>query len=157
MLSGDDLIAWYKRLGIAERTQGLIDRIRSSPPARRVRGRRSNVSGQYPSRKMGVTIQFESHRVELAAIREMEHDGSVLEFFDQPPSIMLAYNSAQGRPLLVRHTPDFFVLRADGAGWEEWKAEEDLHKLAKHNPHRYRREDPSWCCPPAARLASARS
>ena len=153
MLSGDDLIAWYKRLGIAERTQGLIDRIRSSPPARRVRGRRSNVSGQYPSRKMGVTIQFESHRVELAAIREMEHDGSVLEFFDQPPSIMLAYNSAQGRPLSVRHTPDFFVLRADGAGWEEWKAEEDLHKLAKHNPHRYRREDPSWCCPPGEAYA----
>jgi hypothetical protein len=26
---------------------------------------------------MGVTIQFESHRVELPAIREMEHDARV--------------------------------------------------------------------------------
>jgi len=28
---------------------------------------------------MGVTIQFESHRVELAFVREMEHDPDVLE------------------------------------------------------------------------------
>ena len=40
---------------------------------------------RYPSRKMGVTIQFEDHRVELAGIYEMEHDATVLEYFDQPP------------------------------------------------------------------------
>ena len=153
MLNRDDLLAWYKQLGIAERTQTLIDHIRSSNPARRVSGRRSNVSGKYPSRKMGVAIQFESHRVELAGIHEMEHDARVLEFFDQPPSIILTYNSAQGRRLAVRHTPDFFVLREDGAGWEEWKTEEDLHQLAEHNPHRYRREEPSWRCPPGEAYA----
>ena len=38
----------------------------SASPSRRVRGGRSNVSGRYPSQKMGLTIQFESHRVELA-------------------------------------------------------------------------------------------
>jgi len=141
MLNRGDLNAWYKRLGIAERTQVVIDQIRSSNPERRVRGGRSNVSGQYPSRKMGVTIQFESHRVELAGIHEMEHDARVLEFFDQPPPIILAYNSAQGRPLSVRHTPDFFVLRQDGAGWEEWKTEEDLHRLAEQPGHDHRDED----------------
>jgi hypothetical protein len=31
---------------------------------------------------MGVTIQFESHRVELAFIYEMEHDADVLEYYD---------------------------------------------------------------------------
>jgi len=31
------------------------------------RGGGGNVSGVYPSRKMGVTIQFESHRVEFQA------------------------------------------------------------------------------------------
>jgi putative transposase len=33
---------------------------------------------------MGVTIQFESHTVELWAIYLMEHDPDVLEFYDQP-------------------------------------------------------------------------
>ena len=64
-------------------------------------GGRGNVSGRYPSRKMGMTIQFESHRVELAAIYEMEHDDSVEEFYDQPPSIKLDYLSAEGRHLGV--------------------------------------------------------
>jgi hypothetical protein len=38
----------------------------------------------YPSKKMGVTIQFESQSVELGAIYLMEHDESVLEYYDQP-------------------------------------------------------------------------
>jgi len=132
----------------------VIDQIRSSDPARRVGGGRSNVSGRYPSRKMGVTIQFESHRVELAAVHEMEYDPAVLEYFDQPPSIILAYNSAQGRRMSVRHTPDFFVLRTAGAGWEEWKIEEDLHRLTQHNPNRYRQDGEHWHCPPGENYAN---
>jgi len=65
---------------------------------------------------MGVTIQFESHRVELAGIYEMEHDAGVLEYFDQPPPIPLQYESSNGRPMKVRHTPDFFVVRETEAG-----------------------------------------
>jgi hypothetical protein len=56
---------------------------------------------------MGVTIQFESHRVELAFIYQLEHDSSVLEYYDQPPSIPLAYDASNGRRLSVLHTPDF--------------------------------------------------
>ena len=123
MLNPSELKAWCCRLNLKEPAQKLIDQIRSSDPARRVGGGRSNVSGLYPSRKMGVTIQFESHRVELAAIYVMEHDPLTLEFYDQPPSIVLDYNSAKGKRLSVRHTPDFFVLRQDFAGWEEWKTE----------------------------------
>jgi hypothetical protein len=63
-----------------------------------------------------------------------------LEFYDQPPSIVLDYNSAKGKRLAVRHTPDFFVLRQDFAGWEEWKTEEDLNRLTEHNPNRYCQE-----------------
>jgi len=70
---------------------------------------------------MGMTIQFESHRVELAGIYEMEHDASVLEYYDQPPPIKLDYESAAGKNLGVIHTPDFFVIRDAEAGWEEWK------------------------------------
>jgi len=63
-----------------------------------------------------VTIQFESHRVELAAIYEMENDPHVLEYFDQPPSIKLSYSSADGKNMGVLHTPDFFVIRDDAVG-----------------------------------------
>ncbi len=74
MLSPETLETWCSGIGISPHARALIDRIRTSDPARRVGGGRSNVSGRYPSRKMGVTIQFESHRVELAGIYEMEHD-----------------------------------------------------------------------------------
>lgn len=154
MLNQNELTTWYQRLELSQQACILIDHIRSSDPARRVGGRRSNVSGFYPSRKMGVTIQFESHRVELAAIYEMEHDPLTLEFYDQPPPIMLDYNSAHGRRMAVRHTPDFFVVRQDAAGWEEWKTEEDLDRLTQHNPNRYRRDGDHWHCPPGENYAN---
>src|SRR5437867_12250678 len=116
MLSSDGLLSWFQRLNTPEQTRTTIDHIRSSGPSRRVGGGRSNVSGRYPSKKMGVTIQFESHRVELAGIYEMEHDAVVLEYFDQPPPITLEYESPNGRPMRVRHTPDFFVIRETEAG-----------------------------------------
>src|SRR5690349_202310 len=40
---------------------------------------------------MGCTIQFESHRGELAFIYQMEHDPTVLAFYDQPEPIKLTY------------------------------------------------------------------
>src|SRR6266511_659850 len=119
MLSPEDLGIWYRRLGLSEASRSVIDQIRSAPPSRRVGGGRQNVSGRYPSRKMGITIQFESHRVELAGIYEMEHDAGVLEFYDQPIQIKLNYEVPGGKHLDVLHTPDFFVIRKTTAGWEE--------------------------------------
>jgi putative transposase len=154
VLGPDDLLAWFQRLDMPEPARSLINDIRSSGPSRRVGGGRSNVSGRYPSRKMGVTIQFESHRVELAGIYEMEHDAAVLEYFDQPPSIQLDYESAAGKRMGVLHTPDFFVIRQGEAGWEEWKTEEDLRRLNTHNPNRYSaQKDGQWHCPPGMAYA----
>jgi putative transposase len=154
MLTETELAAWYERLSFSESTRAVINQVRLSDPARRVGGGRCNVSGFYPSRKMGVTIQFESHRVELAAIYEMEHDPQTLEFYDQPNAIALDYKSANGRRQVVRHTPDFFVIRPDAAGWEEWKTEDELNRLAEHSPNRYRREAGCWHCPPGESHAS---
>ena len=155
MLSRDDLLTLFQRLGLSDEARSIIDQVRCSDPARRVRSGRGNVSGRYPSKKMGVTIQFESHRVELAAIYEMEHDAHVLEFFDQPPSIKLLYDSANGKSMGVLHTPDFLVLRDDAVGWEEWKTEEDLNRLGEHNPSRYQRDETGgWRCPPGEAYAS---
>ena len=156
MLTDVDLLAWYTKLGLAESARVVIDHIRSSDPARRVGGGRRNVSGLYPSKKMGVTIQFESHRVELAAVYELEHDDDVLEYFDQPPSFKLEYDSADGRHMGVLHTADYFVIRTDCAGWEECKTEDELVLLNRKNPNRYARDQEGrWICPPGEAHAAA--
>ena len=142
---------WCQTLKLPASTNELIDSIRAAPPARRVQGRAGNVSGTYPSRKMGVTIQFESHKVELWAIYQMEHDDEVLEFYDQPPAFPIKYQNQSGRNIGHYHTPDFFVLRKKGAAWEEWKTEAQLQRLSEKYPTRYRKtEDGIWVCPPGA-------
>ena len=154
MLGDDDLLAWFSRLDIPEPARSLITQIRSTGPSRRVGGGRSNVTGRYPSKKMGVTIQFESHQVELAGIHEMEHDTAVLEYFDQPPPIRLDYQSSSGKRMGVFHTPDFFVIKPQQAGWEEWKTEEELQRLSTHNSFRYCVDaNGQWCCPPGSAFA----
>jgi hypothetical protein len=109
MLTSEAMSAWFFRLGLPQEAQTIVETIRSSAPARLVGGGRRNVSGRYPSRKMGVTIQFDSHRVELAFVHELEHDPDVLEYYDQPPSFRLEYRSACGRPVVVTHTADYCV------------------------------------------------
>ena len=149
MFTGEEYQAWCYRLCVSHAACVQLARIRSSEPARRVRSRRGNVSGRYPSRKMGRTIQFESHRNELATILELEHDVKVIEFYDQPHAIKLHYRSPKGKRLGVLHTPDFFVITTDGAHWLECKLEEDLHRLQARQPQRYRRDASGrWHCPP---------
>jgi len=55
MLTDDTFQSWCLCNTIAPETQAYIERIRQSQPVRKVRSRASNVSGRYPSRKMGRT------------------------------------------------------------------------------------------------------
>ncbi len=104
---------------------------------------------------MGVSIQFESERGEFWAIYEMECDEDVLELYEQPSRIPLSYRAKSGRRTTQWHTPDFFVLRRESAGWEEWKAAERLDRLAESQPARYSRAETShWRCPPGEAYAS---
>jgi putative transposase len=153
MLSEEEFAAWAKQIGLSDEALSVVAHVRCSNPVRRVGGGRSNVAGRYPSRKMGVTIQFESHRVELPTVYELEHDDGVLEYWDQPNSIKLDYESARGRHLGVFHTPDYFVLRRRQAGWEECKTEEELIRLSARNPNRYCRGEQGWICPPGRQYA----
>lgn len=156
MLNEDDSLGRCARLRLTETARATVATARSPNPSRRVGGGGRNVCGRYPSRKMGTTIQFESHRVELPFVYELEHDPHVLEYYDQPPSIPLSYHAANGRRLSVMHTPDFFVLRQDSAGWVECKTPEDLEKLAVKSPHRYLRDsDGNWHCVPGEAYALA--
>lgn len=156
-MTDEGFAAWSRKLGFSDETRALISAIRGSPPARRVRSAAGNVSGVYPSRKMGWGTQFESHQVELPGLIAMEYAPDVLEFYDQPPAFLLRYRQANGRNCAHWHTPDFFVLTEDDARWEEWKAEDELERLTRHNPNRYSRDaDPpqaDWRCPPGEEYA----
>src|SRR2546423_7080532 len=150
MLTPSEFEQWGRELQLSPAAREMIAAIRTSPPARRVTSHAKNVSGTYPSRKMGVTIQFESHTVELWAIYLMEHDPDVLEFYDQPQTFKLRYQAKSGTKMLGHYyTPDFLVLRKQSVGFEEWKTEDELHRLAAKQPFRYQRmDDGTWRCPP---------
>lgn len=150
MLTEREYELWCHRLKINERARPLIDKIRSSGPIRLVRSSGSNVIGRYPSRKMGRTLQFESHRCELAFIQQMEHDNDVLEMYDQPAKFNITYKTKKGRQANVPHCPDFLVLRREYVEFVECKTEEQLIKLAEEKPNRFQRdENGMWHSPPA--------
>ncbi len=68
MLTEFEFEQWCNQLNLSNSSRQLITQIRTSPPSRRVQGNYGNACGNYCSKKMGQTIQFESHRGELAHI-----------------------------------------------------------------------------------------
>ncbi len=149
MFTTETFRAWCDHLQLSQDTVDHIAAIRSSPPVRKVTGRVGNVTGRYPSTKMQHTIQFESQHVELWAIYAMERDDDVIEYYDQPARMPLRYRAASGRHTTQWHTPDFFVLRQESAGWEEWKPLAALADLAVRMPARYQQTPAGpWRCPP---------
>src|SRR6266516_3130923 len=153
-LTDEEFRAWCQRNNIGQETEAYIQRLRQSEPERRVRSRASNVSGRYPSVKMGCSIQFESQHVELWGIYTMERDSDVLEMYDQPTRIQLHYHARSGRKTSPWHTPDFLVLRQHGAVFEEWKHASSLDTLAVTMPERYQRQAKGgWQCPPGEMAA----
>lgn len=159
MLTSDELAILCERLRLSSLAQAVLQQIRSSPPARRVGSGGKNVPVRYQSRKMGQTIQAESRTVELAGVYLMEHDPEVLEFWDQPPPLSLHYpvtlKNGKIRQIRVQHTPDYFVIRKETLGWEEWKTEEALRQFEQQASQRYVRDSlGNWRCPPGEAVAT---
>jgi putative transposase len=155
-LSDEEFDAWCQHNQLAPETAAYIQRLRTDLPARRTHSHASNMSGRYPSVKMGWAIQFESQHVELWAIYAMERDAGVLELYEQPARIPLHYQARSGRKTSPWHIPDFLVIRQDGAGFEEWKHAASLEKLAITQPQRYQRKaSGGWQCPPGEAAAQA--
>ncbi|MCY7285860.1 MAG: DDE-type integrase/transposase/recombinase [Cyanobacteria bacterium CAN_BIN43] len=150
MLSEAEFEAWCSQLNLSDDASTLVARIRRSEPARRVGGGYTNVCGRYPSLKMGKTIQFESHKVELPAIEAYEADTEVLEYYDQPTHLKLSFTSVNGRTIRCQHIPDFLVLQRTTVGFEEWKPEKRLVELAQKQPNHYHQDaDGQWHNSPA--------
>ena len=68
-----------QHLSWSEEALTFIKSIRSSELSFRARIARGNVSGCYPSRKMASSIRFESYRIEMPSIYQIEHDDNGLE------------------------------------------------------------------------------
>lgn len=154
MLSDQEFDDWCRCFNLPQAARKVIEQIRSTEPIRRVKSSGINVRGDYASRKMGKTIQFESHKVELPGVEEYEEDPDVLEYYDQPYQFTLEFLSNSGQIVRASHIPDFFVIRNKSAGFEEWKPETRLEKLAAKQPHRYTRtEDGRWQNLPACAYA----
>ena len=150
MFSNEELESWCNKLNLKESARRLIKEIRSTEPVRQVGSSFNNVSGNYAtSSKMGKIIKFESHKVELPAIEEYESDRDVIEYYDQPFRFTLKFKSKSGRTVTVSHVPDFFVIRLQSAGFEEWKTEKKLEELAEAQPNRYIKDNGQWHSPPA--------
>lgn len=156
MLTQEEWLQFCQRLALSPEAQRMAEEIRRLPPSRRVGNSSGNVCVRYPSRKMGVIIQAESHRNELAGVYEKEHDPDTLEYYDQPSPMKLVYMAKNGRRVGVWHTPDYFVIRTDSLGWEEWKTEEQLGSLKESMPNRYvQQENGDWKCPPGEAYAQS--
>ena len=142
----DELLAGHS---VTAAGHDLVRRVRSGQPVRSGDGRAGNVTGRYPSRKMGFTIQYESRTVEFAFVILCETNPAVREYFDQPCSLSLEYASKSRRSVVVAHTPDFLVLGVDFVGFVECKAADALPRLAAKSPSRYvAAGDHGWRCPP---------
>ncbi|PLR83035.1 transposase [Bacillus canaveralius] len=155
MLTEFEFLMWCEKNNIAKKSQEYINNnIRFAQPARRVGGGSGSTSGRYPSHKMGVTIQWESGKVEGPAVLMLENDEDVLEYYDQPNKIKLEYMDHNGRNRGTLYTPDFFVIRTNGAGWEEWKPNDNMLKISKEQKWKFRQnDDGSWSCPPGEHFA----
>ncbi len=157
MMTPQEFDRWCDRLKLPDRARKLITQIRESQPVRIVQGNRGNLRGNYSSNKMGRTIQFESHRGELAHIIDgLEHNPDVIEYYDQPSTIELNYLSKSGKKVRSQHTPDFFTISTNWVGWEEFKFEESLIRESEDKPNRYTRDvEGNWRCPPGEEYAKS--
>jgi putative transposase len=154
-LDGIALLAYFHRLKLSKGTQDLLIGIRTSPPSRTPGARRGNMPVWYPSKKMQCIIKAESHKVEFAFLLQVEHDDNVLEVWDQPPSIRLAYQDRRGRTQQPLHTADYFLFRHKEAGWVECKPTQELIRQARTRPNRYQLDrQGKWRCPPGEAYAA---
>jgi putative transposase len=147
-LTDKEFETWCKSLKLGKETIAFIDKVRKTPPVRSVGGNRRNVPGRFSSLKMGMTIQFESHSIELAGIYSWEHSSHILEFYDQPCILKVSYINQNGKRISYNYTPDFLVLSEDRVVIQEWKTEEKMNELSlKDSTRYYKDETGKWRCP----------
>lgn len=140
MMSSDEFLDWCDRLQLSANSVSLIQSIRSQ---KLLRVEASRALGHFPSAKMGHCVRFES-QLQAQKVEDYEKEEEVLEFYVDSNVIYLDYLTDTNRRVRHPYTPDFFILRTTSVGWEDWKSEEELLKLAKRSPNRWQRTGKVW-------------
>jgi hypothetical protein len=102
---------------------------------------------------MGSIFHFETRKVEWPLLEYLEHDQNVIEYYCQPIPIELRYLEPTGKTVVTSHTPDYFVMWQDRAGWVEAKDADRLPKITEISPNRYQLLGEHWECPPGKAYA----
>jgi putative transposase len=156
MLNEEKLAVFCDHHKLSPLARQIVNQVRNSPPTRRVKSGAHNVASRFASRKMGMTIQAESHKNELPAVVGWEHDPKTFEFYDQPPKIKLSYLGQNEKRITYLRTPDYFLLQDEFVGWVECKTEEWLQaRAAEKSPLYILDTENGWRCPPAEEYAAS--
>jgi putative transposase len=126
-------------------------------PSRRTKSGVANVSGNYPSQKMGMSIGFESRTLEYARIVQNEADPEVLGYVAQLPPIKLSYVCKRtGRKITYLTKPDLLEIYENEIVVVECKPVATLRKWEVDRPGLVCSENGSeWRCPPAEEACAA--
>lgn len=149
MMSENEFYEWANDIHLREPARQFLTWVRKSDPSRSVQGRRSNMRGPFASRKMGLSLGFESE-LELAFLSVDELDDDVLEVWSQPCEINITYTLATGRRHGNHYHPDLCVLYRDRVEFLECKYATEFQKLLVAEPHKYHVDpDGTYRMPPA--------
>lgn len=155
MLSQPEIQAYCRQHNLPALGTTYVDTMVNSDPARVIGNRMGNVCGRYASEKMGYTLQFESHTLELPFLVRAEHNDSVLAIYDQPPQIRLECPKKDGKLGAFLYTPDFGLLEKEGPRFVECKPVAKLRELSLKTPWKYTfGPEGKWHCPPADKAAA---
>lgn len=156
MLDPQALDELLNRHGIPTDARAYIQYVRNTEPSRDVGSGKKNVTCRFASRKMGRSIQAESHTNELAAVWLWEFDPDTYEFWDQPTPVNLRITRRDGKVCGQLKTADYFVLGANFVGWVECKTAEELHQeVADGNQNFQFGEDNRWHYLPGESFAAS--
>src|SRR5262245_24466160 len=155
MLSQSEIQAYCRQHNLPPPGVAYAETMVNSDPARAVGNRMGNVCGKFTSDKMGCTLQFESHTLELPFLIWAERNKSVLAIYDQPPQLRLECPKKDGKLGAFFYTPDFGLLTDEGPEFVECKLAAKLRELAVKTPWRYvSGAEGKWHCPPAEKAAT---
>lgn len=150
MAKKQDFAAHYAALNITPAGVAIAEICRNGLPVRTPWSGAQTSSGGFASKKMGLTLGFESRTLERAYFRLVENDDDVFEFYEQAYQLRLKVIRKDGRACSYTHVPDLFMIRRDWIGFVEIKDTEKLKAKAEEQPNRFvQREDGTWYSPAA--------
>ncbi|MDO8773122.1 MAG: transposase family protein [Burkholderiaceae bacterium] len=144
------------KLGLPRMGQNYVFRALANP-SRRTKSGVANVSGNYPSQKMGMSIGFESRTLEYSRIIHNEADPKVLGYVAQLPQLKISYKCGRtGRKISYLTKPDLLEIYENEIVVVECKPITVLREWAVDRPgFVIQGNDNKWRCPPAEEACSA--